>query len=74
MGANWKFDPLSASSFARGSEDSQYRHCWLVSFAGQPVIDSYREHPDHVKFADERFRPYAGDRVSIDFEESDKND
>ncbi len=54
-------------------EGDQYRHCWLVRFAGQPVIDSYREHPDHKRFADERFRPYAGERMSIDFEESNKD-
>jgi fructose-bisphosphate aldolase class II len=52
-------------------EDSDaYRHCWLVRFASRPVIDSYRKHPAHRQFADKRFRPYAGDRVSIDFEES----
>ena len=43
-----------------------------MRFAGRPVIDSYREHPSHKHFADERFRPYAGNRVSIDFEESSK--
>ncbi len=47
-----------------------YRHCWLVRFCGRPVIDSYREHPAHRQFADQHFRPYAGDRVSIDFEQS----
>ena len=51
-------------------EGAPYRHCWLVRFAARPVIDSYREHPVHKHFADTRFRPYAGGRVSIDFEES----
>lgn len=50
-------------------EDGAYRHCWLVRFAARPVIDSYRKHPAHRHFADLRFRPYAGDRVSVDFEE-----
>lgn len=50
--------------------DARYRHCWLVRFVHPRVIDSYRDHPDHVAFADERFRPAAPDRVSIDFEES----
>lgn len=50
--------------------DARYRHCWLVRFAHPRVIDSYREHPEHVAFADERFRPAAPDRVSIDFEET----
>jgi len=51
-------------------EDAAYRHCWVVRFAAGAVIDSYREHPDHRRFADERFRPWAGNRISIDFEDS----
>lgn len=51
------------------AEDSSYRHCWVVRFSASPVIDSYREHPAHQHFANNRFRPYAGDRLSIDFEE-----
>ena len=51
------------------ADDSSYRHCWVVRFAGRPVINSYREHPVHQHFADNRFRPYAGTRLSIDFEE-----
>ncbi len=51
------------------AEDSSYRHCWIVRFSARPVIDSYREHAAHQHFADNRFRPYAGDRLSIDFEE-----
>lgn len=47
--------------------DAHYRHCWLVRFSGEPVIASYREHPLHKAFADQRFRPLAGDRISIDY-------
>lgn len=47
--------------------DAKYRHCWLVRFAGDAVIPAYRDHPVHRRFADEEFRPYAGDRISIDF-------
>lgn len=47
--------------------DASYRHCWLVRFAGAPVINSYRDHPLHRAFADGRFRPIADDRISIDF-------
>ena len=50
-------------------EDSSYRHCWVVRFSARAVIDSYRDHPAHQDFADNRFRPYAGGRLSIDFEE-----
>lgn len=47
--------------------DAGYRYCWNVLFCHPVVIDSYREHPQHVKFADTRFRPVAGDRISIDY-------
>jgi fructose-bisphosphate aldolase class II len=53
-------------------DDAKYSHCWVVSFAGSPVIDGYRDHPDHRRFADERFRPFAGGRVSVDFEDSSR--
>ena len=48
--------------------DAQYRYCWLIRFAHPAVIESYRNHPDHVAFADARFRPVAGDRITIDFQ------
>lgn len=47
--------------------DAQYRHCWLVRFAGEAVIPTYRDHPLHKAFADGWFRPVAGDRISIDY-------
>jgi hypothetical protein len=48
--------------------DAGYRWCWLIRFAHPAVIDSYREHPDHVAYADNHFRPVAGNRISIDYE------
>lgn len=45
-----------------------YRFCWLVRFVHRAVIESYRDHPVHKKFADELFRPLAPERISIDFE------
>lgn len=48
-------------------EEASYRCCWLVRFCHPAVIDSYREHPDHISFADSLFRPIAGDRISIDY-------
>ncbi len=48
-------------------EDDKYRYTWLVRFCHPAVIDSYREHPDHVAFADNHFRPVAGGRISIDY-------
>jgi fructose-bisphosphate aldolase class II len=49
-------------------EGAKYRYCWLVRFAHPKVIESYRQHPDHVAFADTRFRPLAAGRISIDYE------
>jgi fructose-bisphosphate aldolase class II len=49
-------------------EDARYRYTWLARFCHPAVIDSYREHPVHVAFADQRFRPVAGDRISIDYQ------
>ncbi|HHJ16935.1 MAG TPA: ketose-bisphosphate aldolase [Gammaproteobacteria bacterium] len=48
-------------------EKAKYRYTWLVRFCHPAVIDSYREHPDHVLFADKLFRPLAAERISIDF-------
>jgi len=49
------------------TDNPKFRFCWLIEFVSKAVIDSYRDHPEHVRFADELFRPIAGDRVSIDF-------
>ena len=48
-------------------QDAQYRRCWLTRFVQPQVIESFMHHPDHVRFADERFRPVAGGRISIDY-------
>jgi fructose-bisphosphate aldolase class II len=48
--------------------EADYRYTWLVRFCHPAVIDSYREHPDHVDFADRLFRPVAVGRISIDYQ------
>lgn len=48
--------------------DADYRYTWLVRFCHPAVIDSYRDHPLHVAFADNHFRPVAGGRISIDYQ------
>lgn len=48
--------------------EPKYAYCWLVRFASADVVESYRRHPEHVRFADRRFRPHAPARISIDFE------
>lgn len=47
--------------------DVSYRYTWLVRFCHLAVIDSYRDHQDHLAFADDHFRPVAGERISIDY-------
>ncbi len=49
-------------------QDAAYRHTWVIRFCHQAVIDSFREHPDHLAFADNIFRPVAGERISIDYQ------
>jgi len=51
-------------------QESKYKFCWLVRFTDKAVIDSYRKHPGHIDFADNLFRPYAGERLCIDYQES----
>lgn len=53
-------------------DQSKYRFCWLVQFCHAKVVDSYRDHPAHVAFANEYFRPFAADRLSIDFADAAK--
>lgn len=49
-------------------DGAQYQYSWLVRFCHPAVIDSYREHPTHVTFADNIFRPVADGRISIDYQ------
>jgi len=51
-------------------EDAKYKCSWLIEFVHENVIESYRDHPDHVAFANNQFRPIAGDRISIDFNQN----
>jgi fructose-bisphosphate aldolase class II len=51
-------------------QSPKFRCCWLVEFVHEKVIESYRDHPDHTAFANQLFRPIAGDRIGIDFVET----
>lgn len=48
-------------------DGAAYHYCWRVRFASAEVIDSYRDHPLHVAFADTLFRPVAADRITTDY-------
>lgn len=52
-------------------DNAPYRYCWLVRFAQPQVIETYRDHPRHIEYADTVFRPNAADRITIDFETLD---
>src|SRR3569623_898287 len=51
--------------------DARYRYCWIVTFANEQVMRYYRDHPLHVEYADNHFRPIAEDRLTIDFRLTD---
>ena len=48
-------------------EAARYQYCWLVRFVHPNVIESYRDHPAHIEFANSHFRPMASDRITIDY-------
>ena len=49
-------------------EDDAYQYTWIIRFCHHTVIESYRNHPLHIAFADTLFRPVAGERISIDYQ------
>ena len=51
-------------------EGTKYKFCWLVRFTDKAVIESYRKNSEHIDFADKLFRPFASDRISIDFQDN----
>jgi fructose-bisphosphate aldolase class II len=51
-------------------DDARYKFSWLIEFVHDKVIESYRDHPDHMAFANKLFRPIASDRISIDFRQN----
>jgi fructose-bisphosphate aldolase class II len=46
----------------------RYGYCWLIRFAHENVLESYKNHPLHVAYADNYFRPLAADRITNDYE------
>jgi len=51
-------------------EGTKYRFCWQLHFCHKAVVDSYRQHPDYIHFANNLFGPVAGDHISIDYQDS----
>src|SRR5205823_2397349 len=48
-------------------ESARYRYLFDIGFADESVVEIYRTHPVHVRFAEEQFRPLAQDRITIDY-------
>lgn len=48
--------------------DARYQWAWLVRFAAREVVGVYARHPEHLAYADGRFRPHALDRLTLDVE------
>lgn len=51
------------------NEGGKFRFCWRVRFCHKTVIDTYREHPDYIAFANNLI---SADKISIDFQDSQK--
>ena len=50
------------------NEHGSYSYCWLIRFVNTKIIESYKNHPVHVQYADTFFRPIAADRITNDYE------
>jgi hypothetical protein len=48
-------------------ETARYTYTLIVDFADEDVIESYKDHPIHMSFADDWFRPLATDRITTDY-------
>jgi len=44
-----------------------YRYLFDIGFEDEAVIDIYRTHPVHARFAEEEFRPVVKERISNDY-------
>lgn len=48
--------------------DARYRRCWLIRLASREAEAAYMRDPAHLDYADNIFRPHAGDRFKGDYE------
>ena len=49
------------------ADASRYRYCWLVIFANENVVESFRHHPLNVNFSDNMLFSIPDDQLTIDF-------
>lgn len=56
-------------SFGRSVlEEARYRYYLFVDFIDRSVIPVYLDHPIHIRFAENHFRPMAPDRITTDYD------
>ncbi|HZS90513.1 MAG TPA: Dabb family protein [Chloroflexota bacterium] len=49
------------------AESARYRYFFDIGFVDEATIDYYMNHPAHVAFATQVFRPMAPDRITTDY-------
>jgi Stress responsive A/B Barrel Domain len=49
------------------SPKNGFRFGLSMEFADQAAYDGYNEHPDHVRFVEERWLPEVGDFLEVDY-------
>ena len=50
------------------SPKNDYRHGISMEFAGADAYQAYNEHPDHVRFVQERWLPEVAEFLEVDYE------
>ena len=50
------------------SPKNEYRHGISMEFAGPDAYAGYNEHPDHVRFVQERWLPEVASFLEVDYE------
>lgn len=49
--------------------DSEYEYAITMYFeGGQPELQEYRDHPNHVRFRDVEFFPFLKSKLGLDYE------
>ena len=49
--------------------EPEYDYALSMYFEDEKALDAYRDHPDHVRFRDERFKPHLSAIKGLDYAE-----
>ncbi|MEM3068529.1 MAG: Dabb family protein [Nitrososphaerales archaeon] len=47
--------------------DARYNYSIIMDFSDEKLLKEYREHPIHVKYRDEYFKPSIEEYISLDY-------